>query len=99
MRHLSTLAFGVVLSCFFFATAEAQSPALPSSPAQNPYDNRIAAPPDGPTQRDLKLMVPDGSGGLKELPDIAPEHSTGSTLITPTDPPILPPNETDGPHL
>jgi len=56
------------------------------------------APPGGSTQRDLKLEVPDGFGGLKDLPDATnadPDPSTGSVLIAPTDPQILPPNEND----
>jgi hypothetical protein len=54
-----------------------------------------AVPPDGSTQRDLKLEVPDGFGGPEDLPDATkadPDPSTGSVLITPTDPQILPSN-------
>jgi hypothetical protein len=100
VRYLATLAFGTALGCFFLATAQAQSPAVPSSPAQNPSGNMNAALPDGSTQSGLKLEVPDGFGGLKDLPDAAktdPDPSTGSVVITPTDPQIImPPKETDG---
>jgi len=97
MRHLATFAFGITLICFLVATAEAQSPAVQFSPAQNPPGNTNAAPPDGSTQRDLKLEVPDGFGSLKDLPDATgadPDPTTG-VLITPTDPQILPPNDND----
>ena len=99
MRHLATPAFGIALSCFLVATAEAQSPAVSPAPAQNPSGDMNFAPPDGSTQRNLKLEVPDGFGGLKDLPDDVtkadPDPATGSVLITPTDPQILPPNEND----
>jgi len=94
MRHLATLAFGITLTCFLVATAEAQSPAVQSFPPQNPPNNTNAAPPDGSTQRDLKLEIPDGFGGLKDLPGLTgidPDPTTG-VLITPTD---LPPNDND----
>jgi hypothetical protein len=97
MRHLVSSALGIGLSCVFFATAEAQSPDA-SAPAPNPSDNMTVAPRDGSTQRDLKLMVPDGFGGLTDLPDATKfdsDPSTGSVLITPADPQILPPNEND----
>jgi hypothetical protein len=97
MHRLATLAVGISLSCFFFTTAEAQSPAVRFSPAQNPSGDMNFAPPDGSTQRDLKLEVPDGFGGLKDLPDDAtkadPDSATGSGL--PTDPQNLPPNPND----
>jgi hypothetical protein len=55
--------------------------------------------PEMPTQRDLKLKVPDGFGGLKDLPDGA-DPATGSALITPTDSQTLSPNDNDpGPRL
>jgi hypothetical protein len=99
MHRLATLVFGISLSCFFFTTAEAQSPAISPAPAQNPSGDMNFAPPDGATQRDLKLEVSDGFGGLKDLPDDAtkadPDPAPGSVLITPTDPQILPPNEND----
>jgi len=93
MHHLAKPAFAIVLSCFCLATAQAQSPSMP--PAQNPSGSVNVTPPDGPTGRDLELMVPDGSGGLKELPElVSPDSSTGAVLITP-DPQVLPQNEDD----
>ena len=100
MHRLATLAFGIILSGFLVATAEAQSPAVQSSPAQNPPSNTNAAP-DSSIQRDLKLEVPDGFGGMKYLPDAgadptaADPDSTTGVSITPTDPQILLPNDND----
>jgi hypothetical protein len=107
MHRLITATFGVVLSCVSLATAEAQSPAVPPAPAQTPsYSVTVAPPAEGSTQRDLKIMVPDGAGGLTELPQfqdvtkVAPGSSDGSVLIVPPDPQILPPDEsnTTGPE-
>jgi hypothetical protein len=99
MHRLATLTFGMTLSCLLAATAEAQSPAVSPAPAQNPPGDMNFVPSDGATQRDLSLKVPDGFGGLKELPDDAtktdPDSGTGS-VITPADPQmILPPNGSD----
>ncbi len=99
MRCLAILTFGIALSCLPVANAEAQSPAIQFSPPQNPSGDMNFAPSDGSTQRDLKLEVPDGFGGLKDLPDDAttadPNSATGSVLITPTVPQILPANAND----
>jgi hypothetical protein len=100
MHRLATFTFGITLSCLLVATAEAQSPAIPPAPAQNPSGDMNFAPPDGATQGDLRHEVPDGFGGLKDLPDDAtkadPDSATGSVLITPADPQmILPPNGSD----
>jgi hypothetical protein len=68
-----------------------------SSPAQNAPGNTTAVPADGSTQRDFKLKVPDGFGGLKDLPGTTnadPDPTAGSVLNTPTDQQIiLPPND------
>jgi hypothetical protein len=84
MHRLATLTFGITLGCFLVATAEAQSPAVSPAPAQNPSGDMNFAPPDGSTQRNLKLEVPDGFGGLKDLPDDAtkadPDPAPGSVL-------------------
>jgi hypothetical protein len=103
MRHRVTV-LAIALNGVLFATAQAQSPATSGVLAENPAGNPTIAPPDGSTQRDFKLMMPDGSGGLKELPDlsnlsdattIGPDSSVGSVLVAPTDPQILPPKEDD----
>jgi hypothetical protein len=96
MRYLATLASGLALSCFVLATAQAQSLDVPAPPVQNPIDNLTvdpSDPSDGSTGRNLDLMVPDGYGGLIELPALQddPVSSIGSVLIAPTDPHILPP--------
>jgi len=94
MRRLC-FRLSLALAFVLHSAANAQMPPVVSAvPRASPPNNAIVVPPpdtSGNAARpppEFKILVPDGFGGLKEVPsmtDSAPDQ-TGSTTTLPTQP-------------
>ncbi len=74
MIHTRFLLLGITILLIHFAANAQTTPSIPGVPRQKPDGPVVAPPLDAQPRRELRLLVPDGFGGLKEEPPI-----TGST--------------------
>jgi hypothetical protein len=66
-----------------YSAANAQAPPIvPDVPGAPPPSKDIVVPHPDTSGKDLKIRVPDGFGGLKELPSDSGPDQTGSTTPT-----------------
>jgi len=79
-----------------YSAANAQAPPVTPDVADAPTSSKgIVVPHPDTADKDLKIRVPDGFGGLKDLPSDSAPDQTGSTTPIPSQP-LSDPSDSDG---